>query len=155
MIFQSIYYVSRRLLTSSHFRSIDFKSCRCSLISSEIKQNFFSDLFRRLLGLLRFKMPPPTPLQCSSTECDYETPAGCPTWELMVTLLTQHSQTVHGGGHSTAPQNSKLEKLPRPTFTLNMTESQWSYKKVMWGQLHQAVFSVRICETDATSSCMR
>ena len=28
--------------------------------------------------------------------------------------------------------NSKLEKLPRPVFTLNMTESQWSFKKLQW-----------------------
>ena len=77
-------------------------------------------------------MPVPTPLECSSPDCDYKTQAGCPNWELMVNLLNQHTQTVHGGGHSSAPQNSKLEKLPRPTFTLNMTESQWSFKKVMW-----------------------
>ena len=78
-------------------------------------------------------MPPPTPLECSSADCEFKTPAGCPSWELMAGLLQTHSQTVHGGG---GPQqgttSSKLEKLPRPTFTLNMTESQWSFKQTQW-----------------------
>ena len=77
-------------------------------------------------------MPPPTPLECSSTDCDFKTPVGCPSWELMVNLLNQHTQSVHGGGQAPAPQTSKLEKLPRPTFTLNMTESQWSFTKIQW-----------------------
>ena len=79
-------------------------------------------------------MPPPTPLKCSSPECQWETPTGCPTWELMTTQLTLHIQTAHGGGggQSSASQSSKLEKLPRPTFTLNMTESSWSFTKVQW-----------------------
>ena len=50
----------------------------------------------------------------------------------MVNLLNQHTQSVHGGGQAPAPQTSKLEKLPRPTFTLNMTESQWSFTKIQW-----------------------
>ena len=76
-------------------------------------------------------MPTPQPLECSVASCDYQTPAGCPTWDLMVTLLTQHSNSVHGSS-SNATQNSKLEKLPRPTFNLNMTESQWNFTKIQW-----------------------
>ena len=48
-------------------------------------------------------------------------------------FLTQHTQAVHAGGQGQqANQSGKLEKLPRPTFTLNMTESQWNYTKSMW-----------------------
>ena len=78
-------------------------------------------------------MAPPTPLTCSHTTCDYETPPGTPTWEIMANLLATHAQTVHGGGQTQpAATNSKLEKLPRPVFTLNMTESQWSFTKLQW-----------------------
>ena len=87
-------------------------------------------------------MPPPAPLECSSTDCEFKTPVGCPSWELMVNLLNQHTQTVHGGGQAPAPQTSKLEKLPRPTFTLNMTESQWSFTKIQWDNyIKQSVVS--------------
>ena len=68
-------------------------------------------------------------------DCDFTTPPGVPTWELMVTLLTTHTQAVHGGGgapHPAPTNQSKLEKLPRPTFTLKMTESQWSFTKIQW-----------------------
>ena len=62
-----------------------------------------------------------------------ETPAGCPTWELVSNFLTQHTQAVHAGGPGQqAAQSGKLEKLPRPTFTLNMTESQWNYTRSLW-----------------------
>ena len=78
-------------------------------------------------------MAPPTPLACSHTTCDYETPPGTPTWEIMANLLATHAQTVHGGGQAhPAATNSKLEKLPRPVFTLNMTESQWNFTKLQW-----------------------
>ena len=79
-------------------------------------------------------MPTPTPMKCSVEECDYKTPAGVPTWDLMVTLLTTHTQAVHGvGGPPAAPSNqSKLEKLPRPTFTLEMTEAQWKFTEIQW-----------------------
>ena len=79
-------------------------------------------------------MAPPTPLQCSVAECTFSTAAGAPTWEIMLTLLTNHTQAVHGGGSQPPPTNisSKLEKLPRPTFSLNMTESQWNFTKIQW-----------------------
>lgn len=80
-------------------------------------------------------MPPPPPLECSVTECLFTTPVGAPTWETMLTLLTTHTQAVHGGGGApqpAVPNPSRLEKLPRPTFTLKMTESQWSFTKLQW-----------------------
>ena len=78
-------------------------------------------------------MAPPNPLSCSNPDCDFTTPIGCPTWDLMVTLLSQHTQSVHGSTqHSQPGLGNKLEKLPRPTFDLQMTESQWTFKKLQW-----------------------
>ena len=79
-------------------------------------------------------MPSPQPLECSHPECGYSTPPGCPTWDLIVTLLTQHTQSVHGGTltNGSVPQSSKLEKLPRPVFNLQMTEAQWTFTKIQW-----------------------
>ena len=78
-------------------------------------------------------MPPPQPLECSNEGCTYETPAGCPPWDMMVTLLTQHTQSVHGNANQGPTSlGSKLEKLPRPTFSLQMTEAQWTFTKIQW-----------------------
>ena len=90
-------------------------------------------------------MAPPTPLECSVTNCEFKTAVGAPTWELMATLLATHTQAVHGGGGAQPgpPVNSsKLEKLPRPVFTLKMTESQWSFTKLQWDNyIKQSVVS--------------
>ena len=79
-------------------------------------------------------MAPPAPLECSVEGCPYTTPPGAPTWDACITLLTTHAQSVHGGGGTQqgTPAGSKLEKLPRPVFTLNMTESQWSFTVMQW-----------------------
>jgi len=79
-------------------------------------------------------MPSPQPLDCSHPECEYSTPAGCPTWDLIVTLLNQHTQSVHGGtvSNGSVHQSSKLEKLPRPVFNLQMNEAQWTFTKIQW-----------------------
>ena len=62
-------------------------------------------------------MAPPTPLICSVEDCTFSTPLGTPTWDLMVTLLTTHTQAVHatpggGGPPAASGSSSKLEKLP-------------------------------------------
>ena len=82
-------------------------------------------------------MAPPTPISCSKPDCDYTTPVGCPNWELMVKLLESHVTSAHPAPVGTvgAPRtshNAKLESLPRPKFTLDMTESQWQFTKMQW-----------------------
>ena len=79
----------------------------------------------------------PPPLKCSFTDCEYSTPAGCPTWELMIKQLEVHSTAVHpppggGGGGPRVTHNAKLESLPRPNFTLSMTESKWQFTNMQW-----------------------
>ena len=79
---------------------------------------------------------PPTPLKCSMEECEYTTPTNCPDWDKMLKLLELHTSAVHGvapapgvGARSSAP---RLEKLPRPSFSLEMTQSEWSFKESQW-----------------------
>ena len=99
-------------------------------------------------------MPHPTPLICSSPACGWETPQGCPTWDNMITLLTHHIQTAHSGGQTSASKSSKLEKLPRPTFHLNMTESQWGFTKVQWDSyIKQSVVSEEVKVSQLQAAC--
>ena len=81
-------------------------------------------------------MPPPTPLPCSSPDCDFVTPAPVPRWELICTFITNHTQAVHGndgaGPGATPTVCSKLDKLPHPTFTVEMTEAQLKFTEIQW-----------------------
>ena len=81
-------------------------------------------------------MPPPRPIPCSLDSCDYTTPEGATTWEMMFNFLNIHAQTAHGiaGLQNSTPAatSSKLEKLPRPTFTLNSSEATWNFTKTLW-----------------------
>ena len=51
----------------------------------------------------------------------------------MISLLTLHTNAVHIQ-QPAAPTAvaSKLEKLPRPVFSLDMTESDWQFKEIDW-----------------------
>ena len=69
-------------------------------------------------------MAPPAPLACSVQGCAFVTPDNTPTWDQLIQLMTLHTTAVHASAPNTAP---KLEKLPRSTFSLNMTESKWKF----------------------------
>ena len=79
-------------------------------------------------------MPGPDPIDCEFTGCAYRTPPNCPTWELMFQFMQHHCACAHqvpvlpAAGAATA----RLERLPRPTFTLNMTEASWEFKILEW-----------------------
>ena len=71
------------------------------------------------------------PITCSVPDCPYVTPqASAPQ---MISLLTLHTNAVHIQ-QPAAPTAvaSKLEKLPRPVFSLDMTESDWQFKEIDW-----------------------
>ena len=80
---------------------------------------------------------PPVPLECTKEGCDWKTPVNCPDWEKMIKLLELHTIAEHGGttrlqdagGASSAP---RLEKLPRPSFTLDMSQNEWAFKRSQW-----------------------
>ena len=74
-------------------------------------------------------MAPPAPLRCSVQGCAYITPDNTPTWESIIQLMSLHTTAVHTAAPATAP---KLEKLPRPTFSLNITESKWNFLVIQW-----------------------
>ena len=101
-------------------------------------------------------MPAPTPLECSVAGCDYTTPTGAPSWEIMTTLLTTHTHGAHsgGGGHNQPQISSRLEKLPRPTFTLKMSESQWSFTLIQWDNyIQQSVVSPAVQLMQLQAAC--
>ena len=82
-------------------------------------------------------MPPPARQECSVPECQYMTPEGIPTWEMLTTHLSNHTQAAHPTPapvqhHQRVGHNAKLESLPRPQFLLNMTESKWEFAKMQW-----------------------
>ena len=85
-------------------------------------------------------MAPPRPLLCSAEGCEYTTPEGTPNWDMMFSILNIHSQTKHGvtGHQAAAPAAapsaapSRLEKLPRPVFSLNSSEATWNFTKTLW-----------------------
>ena len=59
----------------------------------------------------------PPPLACSVEGCDWTTPPNVPTWELIATLMGQHTQAAHQAGG----QGGKQEKLARPTLDTGNT----------------------------------
>ena len=73
------------------------------------------------------------PAACSVPGCDYVTPEGL-TRELVFSHLQLHTQAVHPIDQPANPAvpTSKLERLPRPVFSLDMTESDWQFKEIDW-----------------------
>ena len=80
-------------------------------------------------------MAPPPSQTCSKEDCDYTTPPGIPTWELVFKALEIHASSCHGAQPvqaGRAETKHKFEKLPRPTFSLDMTEGDWAYSTMQW-----------------------
>ena len=73
------------------------------------------------------------PVECSVPDCDYVTPENL-TRELALSHLTLQTQAVHLINQPAAPAAvvSKLKKLPRPVFSLNMTKKDWQSKEIDW-----------------------
>ena len=52
---------------------------------------------------------------------------------MMIQLLQLHDKNAHPAvSSSSGPTIIKLEKLPRPIFSLNMTEATWPFKVIEW-----------------------
>ena len=80
---------------------------------------------------------PPSPLDCTKEGCDWKTPPNCPDWDKMIKMLELHTIAEHGGRGSTSAAPAinttpKLEKLPRPSFELEMTQAEWAFKHSQW-----------------------
>ena len=79
-------------------------------------------------------MAPPAPIPCTKADCTWTTPAGCPTWEALLKFVELHTSAEHGSPVAPASQSqtSHLEKLPRPSFKLDMSEAEWAFKESQW-----------------------
>ena len=68
-------------------------------------------------------MPNPEPVDCLKMGCAWKTPAHCPDWDKMMQMLAIHTAAEHGVNTATpaVPANTKLERLPRPSFGLDMS----------------------------------
>ena len=80
-------------------------------------------------------MPAPPTQRCTVPDCDYSTPEGIPTWDMLTTHLKLHSDACHNdstGGSSTAP--SKTAKKERPTISNQMSEESWRFFLDEWGR---------------------
>jgi len=77
-------------------------------------------------------MSPPTPMSYSNPECDFSTPPGIPTFELLLKSLELHNQSNHETTKSEI--SSRVEKLRRPVLTTGMSESEWTFFIHKWNR---------------------
>ena len=78
-------------------------------------------------------MAPPPSQGCDDMECQYVTPEGIPTWEILYTALTNHTRTAHPNfaadqpavqpqvGGQTASAKPRAKKVPRPQIKLGLS----------------------------------
>ena len=84
-------------------------------------------------------MAPPQSQVCGKEECQYSTPEGIPTWELVFEMIRMHRQDVHPqaqqppqvGDHA-ASAKPRAEKVPRPQIKLGVSQDEFSYFQDEW-----------------------
>ena len=87
-------------------------------------------------------MPQPARQPCSVPGCEYETPEGIPTWDILNKQLEIHQKSLHpapvvaggGGGHGGAGSSSKTAKKQRPDVTNQMSEESWRFFLDEWSR---------------------
>ena len=72
-------------------------------------------------------------MSCSYPACDFETPTGIPTFELVLKSLELHVNTLHSTNQSKR-EAPKVEKPKRPTVHANMSESDWVFFEHKWSR---------------------
>ena len=81
-------------------------------------------------------MPAPPSQRCSVQGCEYSTPEGIPTWDMLTTHLSTHSQAAHPPqqqGNATS-SSSKTAKKTRPSVTNQMSEESWRFFLDEWSR---------------------
>ena len=91
-------------------------------------------------------MTPPPPLPCSAEGCWWITPPNVPTWELIATLMGQHTQAAHPASRQGDNSGGKQERLPRPTLDTGITEADWAFFESQWERYKR---STRLLDKDA------
>jgi hypothetical protein len=76
-------------------------------------------------------MPNPDHIDCLKTGCVWKTPAHCPDWDKMMQCLAIHTAAEHRVT-TTATANTKLERLPRPSFDLHMSQAECLFTMSQW-----------------------
>ena len=77
-------------------------------------------------------MAPPPQMECSHEQCEFVTPANIPSYELVIKALELHTMSVHTSSQSHAQVNSKIEKPRRPSLSVGLSESDWSFFVTKW-----------------------
>ena len=87
-------------------------------------------------------MAPPPSQECTNVDCQYSTPDGIPTWELIATFISNHTQAVHSTpaaaqpaaqvGGQTVSVKPRAEKVPRPKIKLGVSQDEFSYFQDEW-----------------------
>ena len=101
----------------------------------------------------------PNPIKCSKTGCEFTTPATCPDWDKMLRVLELHTAAEHGtvqAGPATERSGAapRLEKLPRPTFSLEMTQNEWAFKESQWrAYISQSVVPDKVKVQQLQAAC--
>ena len=74
-------------------------------------------------------MPGPAAVPCSVPDCEFVTPANCPTWEILRDMLQLRTASVHGvqggQGQASAQVRPKPGPVSRPEADLGATEHDW------------------------------
>ena len=91
------------------------------------------------------------PVDCSVPGCDYVTPDG--TAPQVLSYLTLHANSVHIQQPTTpAAVVSRYKKLPRPVFSLNMTEADWQFKEIDWNSYIEQIESTIKVQSQVTTA---
>ena len=77
-------------------------------------------------------MAPPASMECSKGECQFSTPEGIPTWELLMQCMNNHTQAVHPTPAAVQPEaqaqgqaKPRAEKVPRPQIKLGVSQDEF------------------------------
>ena len=84
-------------------------------------------------------MAPPQK-KCPVPTCEYSTPAGLSTYDLVYRDIELHTQFAHAelrqlqhpSGHQSTASSVKADKLPRPNIGEGSTDSDWIYFSDQW-----------------------
>ena len=101
-------------------------------------------------------MPNPDPIDCLKTGCVWKTPAHCPDWDKMMQCLAIHTAAEHGVTTTApaVPANTKLERLPRPSFDLDMSQAEWLFTLSQWqAYISQSTVSEQVKVQQLKAAC--
>ena len=98
-------------------------------------------------------MPSPNPMECSDSGCDYSTPVGIPTFELLIKALELHVKTAHTVS-SSSQDKIKAERPKRPTVKLGLNESDWEFFVHEWERYTRQTGLTGTVLVDELWSCM-